>query len=291
MTDAQTDREHLQAMVAASTRPFPGTAQGQVAWLEGLDERAAAAKQHLDTTKPDDGGAAEIHDLIYQWNDQANAAEELGEDDGAAVLLKCANDLAAAIATTPNEAEIRADERRRIDGLAWSVAEGQGFTASIFEDDPYELVQLTDDDTGDVFNGATLTEALEAATTPSPNEAEPESPTGWAGDLVRGTNEYKIGFKEGQQSNDQEAEIRADERRRIDELAAGLGTFVVSPTQTIKTVEELDGPFRADSYSIYDDSNQCDGVGRLLAEGDTPTQALEAATTEPTNPTTGGESK
>lgn len=67
------------------------------------------------------------------------------------------------------------------------------------------------------------------------------------------------------------------ERRWINDAAAELGTFVVSPTQTTKSVEELDGPFRADGYSIYDDSGQGDGVGQLIAEGDTFTDALAAA--------------
>lgn len=49
-----------------------------------------------------------------------------------------------------------------INRAAWSIAERQGFSVSIFEDDPYEFVQLTDDDTGDTFSAANLTAALRA---------------------------------------------------------------------------------------------------------------------------------
>ena len=70
MTDAQTDREHLQAVIEAA-ESYVGIGWDHANESDDLTSKIAAAKQHLDTTTP-----------------------------------------------SPNESEIRADERRRIDELA-----------------------------------------------------------------------------------------------------------------------------------------------------------------------------
>jgi hypothetical protein len=191
-----TDREHLQAIMAAEQMVvdlygFPNVSTHEMAVvIEDRSNAFAAAKQHLDTTKPECGGAVEAAGP-YRVGDElagleltirgdaeiANAAYFAGHLDGArsgvAAYAETERDLAAITTTpSPNEAEIRADERRRIDELAASLF-------SFYYDPSYELnLRAVYDPHPDRPNGATefftsdngFVAALEAAATNTPSE-------------------------------------------------------------------------------------------------------------------------
>ena len=115
MTDAQTDREHLQAVIEAA-ESYVGIGWDHANESDDLTSKIAAAKQHLDTTTP-----------------------------------------------SPNESEIRADERRRIDELAEALAGNSGRVIGMPETGIGGWSIGNGFDIEECF-GATFTEALEAAT-------------------------------------------------------------------------------------------------------------------------------